>query len=36
MKNTSELYFNGYESTSCMLSSASVSFGLRKYHFWVT
>jgi hypothetical protein len=28
MKNTSELYFNGYESTSCTLSLA----GLRKYH----
>jgi hypothetical protein len=32
MKNTSELYFNGYESTSCMSSSASVSSGSRKYH----
>jgi hypothetical protein len=29
MKNTSELYFNGYESSSCTLSSASASFGSR-------
>jgi hypothetical protein len=36
MKNTSELYFNGYESTSCLLSSASASSGSRKYHSWVT
>jgi hypothetical protein len=35
MKNTSELYFNGYESTSCMPSSASLSSGSRKYHSWV-
>jgi hypothetical protein len=27
MKNTSELYFSGYESTSCTPSSASVSSG---------
>jgi hypothetical protein len=31
-----KLYFNSYESTSCTLSSASVSSGSRKYHFWVT
>jgi hypothetical protein len=36
MKNTYELYFNGYESTSCTSSSASVSSGSRKYHSWVT
>jgi hypothetical protein len=36
MKNTSELYFNGYESISCTPSSASVSFRSRKYHSWVT
>jgi hypothetical protein len=36
MKNTSELYFNGYESTSCMPSSASVCSKSRKYHSWVT
>jgi hypothetical protein len=36
MKNTSELYFNGYESNSCTPSSASVSSGSRKYHSWVT
>jgi hypothetical protein len=35
MKNTSELYFNDYEITSCMISLASVSSGLRKYHSWV-
>jgi hypothetical protein len=35
MKNTSELYFNGYESTNCMPSSASLSSGSRKYHSWV-
>jgi hypothetical protein len=35
MKNTYELYFNGYESTSCTSSSASVSSGSRKYHSWV-
>jgi hypothetical protein len=32
MKNTFELYFNGYESTSYTLSSASVSSGSRKYY----
>jgi hypothetical protein len=32
MKITSELYFNSYESTSYMPSSASVSSGSRKYH----
>jgi hypothetical protein len=36
MKNTSELYSNDYEITNCMPSSASVSSGLRMYHFWVT
>jgi hypothetical protein len=36
MKNISELYFNGYKSTSCTLSSASVSSRSRKYHSWVT
>jgi hypothetical protein len=36
MKNTSELYFNGYESTNCMLSSACASSRSRKYHSWVT
>jgi hypothetical protein len=36
MKNTSELYFNSYESTSYMPSSTSVSSGSRKYHSWVT
>jgi hypothetical protein len=36
MKNTSGLYFNGYEITGCMPSSASVSSELRKYHSWVT
>jgi hypothetical protein len=36
MKNTSGLYFNDYEITNCMPSSASVSSGLRMYHFWVT
>jgi hypothetical protein len=35
-ENTSELYSNGYESTSCTPSSASASFGSRKYHSWVT
>jgi hypothetical protein len=35
MKITSELYFNGYGSTSCTPSSASVSSGSRKYHSWV-
>jgi hypothetical protein len=35
-KNTSELYFNSYESTGCMPSSASASFGSRKYHSWVS
>jgi hypothetical protein len=35
MKNTSELYFNGYESTSYMPSSASASSGSKKYHSWV-
>jgi hypothetical protein len=28
--------FNGYESTSCMPSSASASSGSRKYHSYVT
>jgi hypothetical protein len=32
MKNTFVLCFNDYESTSCMLSLASASFGLMKYH----
>jgi hypothetical protein len=32
MKITSELYFNSYESTSYMPSSASVSSGSRKYY----
>jgi hypothetical protein len=36
MKNTSELYFNGYKSTSCMPSSASASSGSRKCHSLVT
>jgi hypothetical protein len=36
MKNISELYFNGYEITSCMPSSANVSSGLKKYRSWVT
>jgi hypothetical protein len=36
MKNTSELYFNGYDSPNCTPSSASVSSGSRKYHSWVT
>jgi hypothetical protein len=31
-----QLYFNGYESTSCTPSSASVSSESRKYHSWVT
>jgi hypothetical protein len=35
MKNTSEMYFNAYESTSFMPSLASVSSGSRKYHSWV-
>jgi hypothetical protein len=35
MKNTSELYFNGYESTSCMPSLASVSSGSKRHHSWV-
>jgi hypothetical protein len=34
-ENASELYFNNYESTSCMPSSTSVSFGSKKYHSWV-
>jgi hypothetical protein len=36
MKNTLGLYFNDYEITSWMPSSASVSSGLWKYHSWVT
>jgi hypothetical protein len=36
MKNTSELYFNDYESTRRTLSSASANSGSRKYHSWVT
>jgi hypothetical protein len=36
MEEHLELYFNSYESTSCTPSSASVSFGSRKYHSWVT
>jgi hypothetical protein len=36
MKSTSELYINGYESTSCTPSSACASSGSRKYHSWVT
>jgi hypothetical protein len=32
MKNTSELYFNGYKSTSCSPSIASVSSEPRKYY----
>jgi hypothetical protein len=36
MKNISRLYFNGYEITRCMSSSASVCSGLKKYHSWVT
>jgi hypothetical protein len=34
-ENTSELYFNGFESTSCTPSSASVSSESKKYHSWV-
>jgi hypothetical protein len=36
LKNTSELYFNGYKSTSCTPSSTSASSGSRRYHSWVT
>jgi hypothetical protein len=32
MKITSELYFNGYESTSCTPCLASASSGSKKYH----
>jgi hypothetical protein len=35
MKNTSELYFNSYESINCTPSSASASSGSKKYHSWV-
>jgi hypothetical protein len=41
MKNTSELYFNSYESTSFTPSLASASSGSRKYtkfskcEFWI-
>jgi hypothetical protein len=35
MKITSELYFNIYETISCMPSLASASSRSRKYHSWV-